>query len=265
MRALIPHPVLFQNGNDYKDGRSFSMGVDDSQLTIDENIIVSASFDLKSDYIKRLVERGQAEFCVVIRCPRTYKRNIRKTTTPKIQLKLPLADYADKIEISPFVAAINPIYPFTSNEHNEEFQGITITVPAGAILAVGAGYEFTVDSLQTVSAAICLTTNPSHDDGQYVVDVEDEYINIEMNAATRKKVERRRKTDGGVLYPALYVPALIHAIINLEESSGRKWSKALNKTLEDKNISSDECKNTPYLVAQKLLDNPLNKILEELE
>ena len=261
MTALIPHPVLVSNGSDYKKESHFSMDIDNSQRTIDGNIRVSARFVLKSRFIRLLMTRKQAEFCAVIKCSRTYKRRVYQTTDTKLSLELPLANYADKIVVSPLIVSTKDIGSFKSEEHDEEFRGIPIRIPAGAILAIGAPHEFTVDSLQTLGAAIRLTTQSGLKNGEYVIDVMDDYINIQMNAETHRRVKNMREADRDILYPTLYTSALTHAIVNVAEATDRKWSQALAKTLDKHNIGQDERKDAPYLAAQKLLGNPLNRIL----
>lgn len=261
MTALIPHPVLVSNGSDYEKGRHFSMDIDNSQLTIDGNIRVSARFVLTSRFIRLLITKKQAEFCAVIKCARTYQRRVYKTTDTELPLELPLADYADKIVVSPFIVSTKDIQPFKSEEHNEEFRGVSIRTPAGAILAIGAPHEFTVDSLQTLGAAIRLTTQNRLKDGEYMIDVEDDYINIQMNTDTYGMVKNMREMDRNILYPTLYLSALTHAIMNVDGATDRKWSQALQKTLDKHNINRDELKDAPYLSAQKLLGNPLKRIL----
>lgn len=261
MTSLIPHPVLASNRSDYKKESSFSMTIDSSQRTIDGNIRVSMKFVLKSNFIYRLITSQQAEFCVVVKCSRTYKRDIYQTGDTDISWDLSLGDYADKIVMSPFIVSTQTLDSFKSEEHDEEFHEIPFSVPAGSILAIGAGYEFTVDSLQTLGAAIRLVTYNELEDGEYVIDVEDEYINIRMNADTHRKVDNIRKTNKNILYPTLYMSALTHAIMHVDEATDRKWAQVLDKTLDKRNINKDDIKDAPYLIAQKLLINPLNHIL----
>lgn len=262
MTPLIPHPVLVSNGKDYKDGSSFDMKVNDTKITLDNNIDVSGRFDLKSRFLKRLITKKLAAVFVVAKCARTYKRNVYQADGDKFEFTLPLADYADKIVMLPFIASTNEIGSFASKEHDDEFRGIPISIPAGAILAIGAGHEFTVDSLRMLGAAIRLVTNDGLEDGRFVLDIEDDFINIQVNVETRRKVLAKR-TDNKHLFPALYMPALTHAIMNINENKSRKWAEVLAKTLETNKIGKTEQDETPYLCAQKLLENPLNFILEE--
>ena len=83
-----------------------------------------------------------------------------------------------------------------------------------------------------------------------------------MHKETRSKVESLRKSNMGILYPSIYMSAVTHAIHALEHHKGRKWAEALTKTLEEAGIGTgDDMKEEPYMHAQKLLKNPLGRIL----
>ena len=56
--------------------------------------------------------------------------------------------------------------------------------------------------------------------------------------------------------------AITHAIHALGDHSHRKWAVALAKTLKESGIGAgDDLKEEPYIYAQKLLKNPLIRIL----
>ena len=82
-----------------------------------------------------------------------------------------------------------------------------------------------------------------------------DYVNIMVTA----------NTNQNILYPTLYMSALTHAIMNVDEYKHKKWSQVLSKTLDKRNIDQDDLKDAPYKIAQKLLDNPLNRILKQEE
>ena len=263
---LVPHPVLLPNGSDYRDGCRFDMTVDNPQRTMDDYIIMSVTFELESAFIRRLITKKKAEFFTLIKCVRTYKREVRRTFDTKITLRLPLAEYADKITITPYIASTASINPFRSAEHHEEFSDAQISLPAGAILARGFDSELTVDSLKTLSAAIWFVDNDNLKEGEYEIDVNDDYINIKMHRETRSKVESLRRSNVNALFPSIYMAALTHAIQTLRENEDRKWAEALTKTLKDHGIEiGEQMEENSYRYAQQLLKYPLNRILEQKE
>ena len=263
---LIPHPVLQPDGADYAEGLKFEMSLNGKpQHTLDGKILVPVRFELISRFVRELINRKKAQMTVLVKCPRTYERMSFDVDDTKRELKLPLAHYADKIILSSYVSATESIEHFSSNEHHDEFSDINIDLPAGAILAQGSDIELTIDSLPTLSAAIRLMTGNKLEDGQYDVNVEDDYIEISMNKATRQNIENLRRYDPNVLYPSIYMMALTHAIQNVTPDRTRKWEESLRKTLEKNNIRIDEedLKSRAYVYAQKLLQYPVTRIMRQ--
>lgn len=263
---FVPHPVLLPDGTDYKEGCRFDMIVDSQQRTMYDEILVQVRFDLKSNLMRRLLSNKRAKICLVINCTRTLKREVYETFDLEITLKLSLADYADKITMMPHIVSTVPIKPFKSKEHHGEFNDVQISIPEGAILALGSEGELIVDSLQTLTAAISLTTNDKVEKGRYVIDIDDDHINIEMHPDTNTQVQRLRNSNPKMLFPTLYVAAVTHALQRLQDNPNRKWAEALTKTLNDRKIEvGEDLQEMAYQYAQQLLQNPLNYILEKEE
>ena len=257
---LIPHPVLLPEGSDYKDGCRFDMTVDKPRHTLDGCILISARFVLESAFMKRLISKKKAKICVIVQCSKTYKREVHAIEGMDWELRLPLADYADKITLSPHIASTEAIKQFRSTEQHDEFNGIAIDVPAGSILARGSDVDLTIDSLQTLTAAIRLLTGDGLERGEYRIDVGDDYINIYMDEETRQDVELLRKSNMRMLFQSVYMVALTHALQNIERDDNRKWAESLKKTLVANNITvDDELKMNAYKHAQKLLKYPLKR------
>ena len=193
---LLPHPVLMPGSNDYPNGL-FDMTINDRKRTVDEKIVMNVKFELKSGFMRRLINDGKAEFVIVVKCARTYMRKAIRIAGNEKELKLSLSEYADKIIITPYIVSTKAIGKFRTKEHHEEFTGINLSLPAGAILARGSDSELTVDAIHTLSAAICLVTDNKLDRGEYKIDVSDDHINIKMHDDTRREVERLRSSKMG--------------------------------------------------------------------
>lgn len=266
---LMPHPVLRPDGADYRAGLGFDMFLAaDTQYTLDDEIHVRLRFDLESRFLRKLIQSKKARIIVVVKCARTYERSVHAIDDTKHTLKLPHGLYADKIFLSPHISATEPIKSFKSSEHHAEFSGMEINLPAGAILARGHDMVLTIDSLQTLSAAIHLMTNNDLEKGEFRVDVEEDHIKISMHEETHRGVASLRKTDPRALYPSVYLAALTHAIQNIEKDRDRKWQESLIKTLEKNGICTDDeegLRRNAYAYAQKLLKYPVNYLTERKE
>ena len=225
---LLPHPVMMPGGNDYPNGL-FDMTINDRKRTVDEKIVMKVRFELKSGFMRRLIKEGKAECVIVAKCSRTYMRESIRIAGNEVELELPLSEYADKIIITPYIASTKAIEKFRSKEHHKEFAGIDLSLPAGAILARGSDSEMTVDSIRTLGAAIRLVTDNKLDRGEYVIDVSDDYINIKMHNDTLREVNRLRNSKMGILYPSIYMSAMTHAMLELDDNKHRKWAVGAGK------------------------------------
>lgn len=179
-----------------------------------------------------------------------------------MEIELPLQEYADDIIITPYIVSTEE-QKLSSNEHHGEFNGVDISVPKGAILAIGNEHKITLDMLSTLTAAISLIPYSKIDEDKYEINLDDDRINIRLNPTTKLKVERVRSTNNRILFPALYMTALTHAIANLENNDNKKWSKSLSTTLEKCKVDKRDMKEQPYKCAQLLLENPLRYILTQ--
>ena len=263
-KLLIPHPILLPEGPDYINGCKFDMTTGDAQHTMDGNIRIPITFALKSEFIHDLISKNKAKIIVLVKCSKTYKRMKIEINGMEHQLTLPLSDYLDKITLLPYITATEAIESFKSAEHHDEFTGIHIGVPAGAILARGSDSELTIDSLQTLNAAMQLMTNNKLEDGEYRFDVTDNYIKIYMNDETRRKVEILRKSKKSRLYPSVYMAVLTYAMQNIEDNEDKKWAEALKKTLDENKIKiDDQLKENAYMHTQRLMEYPLKYMMED--
>ena len=134
---------------------------------------------------------------------------------------------------------------------------MSISVPAGAILARASDKDLKIDSLQTISAAIELTTNNDLKPGEYEFDLSGDLIKIYMEENTRQLINLSRQSNNRILYPNIYMVTLIHAIQNVEKDGTRAWEVALKKKLVACNKKINEkLQNDAYKIAQELLDYP---------
>lgn len=261
MTGILPHPVLASNTTNYGSECSFGMEITGEQL-VGETINVHARFALKSRFLDGLVEAGQAGIFVLVGCNGTYARQTFRAAKATELLQLPLANYTNEINFKPFVVALRDIKTDMSDEHERLFSGFPFNVPVGSILAIGDPHVLKIDLLPHASAAIRLVTLDGLEDGEYVIETNHDYIEIHLNPRTRRDVDgmRRQQTGQNALYPSLYVPALAHAIMNLDEADEDKtWVRSLRKTLKDHNMNPDDS-SQQYVMAQKLLGYPLKSI-----
>ena len=266
MKRLFPHPVLEPEAVDYKDG-SFDMMVEKNkpQYTLDNYILVPVSFKLESSFIKKLLREKKAKIDVIIKCAKTYERQIMGCELTTSQLELSSWNYADKIKLQPRITATEDIKPFRSDEHHEEFADTEINVPAGAILALGSETELVLDSLRKLESMIRIVTSSKLEDWQYRIETADNYVQIYMNSKTHNAVGALR-TDRKLLYPSIFMTVLVHMLQTVDESSDKKWQIAVREALASRKIKiDDELREKAYIHAQNLLNSPVRYMVEDDE
>lgn len=264
-RLLLPHPVIKPDGFDYNDGCIFDTEMEASLIS--GSIHIKVSHNLTSSTLNDLITSKKAKFFVMINCTKTHQRVVKSYSETSISLDLPIADYADKINITPYVAAVEKISSFDSEEHDDEIRKSSpggMDLPAGAILAVGRSNEITLDSIKSIEAAIRIMPNPDVAEGTYAIDTHDEYVEIVVHPNTQKSLEIIHDKARDLLYPSVYLTAIEHALRAMEDSSGRKWVQGLEKTLERNNIRIDfeNLRSESLKHAQTILNNPLERIMK---
>ncbi len=263
MTALIPHPVLSPDRQDYQKECIFDTSIDGNvQRTLDGCIKIEMTTDLKSRFLSQQITDGNAGFFIAVRCPSTYARQVFQIRESKTTITLTEADYAEKITLLPYIAAIRNIEAFSSAEHDREFKGIRCHLPAGAILAMGDTHELTLDSIQKIGSAIQIIPEKSVGEDQYRIDLSGDKIQIRMHKTTFNRVRARRNARDHVLFPSLYMSAITHAIQELGDNLDRKWAQALTDSLKKRGYEPPY-KESPYVIAQNLLENPLRHILKD--
>ncbi|MDA8040953.1 MAG: hypothetical protein MPJ22_00830 [Pirellulales bacterium] len=261
---LFPHPIIRQDGTDYPNC-SFKMLVEESNIR--EKIIhIKLILELSSKSIEKLIINNNAKYYIIIKCTKTYNRHVIHSKKPEIKLELPLYDYADKLVISSYVVATNQIDSFRSEEHHPEIQnylpkGWDLT--KGSILAVGPSRVVIIDSLKNIHSAIKIVTEDRMNENEYIIDTDEDYVNIKMNSSTAREISEIRNLANDVLYPSLYFAAIEHAIVNMQDNQNSKWAQALKKTLEKHKIKVDEnLQKRSNEYAQKIMGLPLANLIK---
>lgn len=262
---LLPHPIIRPEGFDYGD-HHFSMNIEQAMYTPDGKIHLELSHDLSSSTINNLIKEKKAKFFVLLKCTKTYQRFVYSSIDICMSLDLSLSDFASALNVIPYVATVEEIPSFHSNEHDDEIKKLIpdgFNLPVGAILAVGHSHEITIDSIDKIQAAIKIVQGDELPVGHCAIDTESDFITIRMHPKIKHDILDIRKNSPGILYPSIYMIAIEHAILDMEENSDRKWARALRETLEKHNIEIDNnLKNNALEHAQTILRQPLNRIIE---
>lgn len=262
---LLPHPIIRPEGCDYGN-HQFDMKIEQATYTPDGKIHLELLYDLSSSTINNLIKEKKAEFFVLLKCTKTYQRFAYSSVDAHMSLDISLSDYANAISVIPYVATVEEIPLFRSDEHDGEIKKLIpegFNLPVGAILAVGNSHEITIDSIDKIQAAIMIVRGDELDEGHCAIETGSDFITIRMHPKIHHDILDIRNSSPGILYPSIYMIAIEHAILDLEENSDRKWAHALRETLEKHNLKIDDnLKDNALEYAQKILKQPLNRIVQ---
>lgn len=270
----FPHPVLSSCRDDVTDS-SFQclFHVDQDK----KNYYLTPSFTNSNRTIARLIEEGRAAFYMHVECSSTfYRKSIiisGKTKTITV-----CGDYLKgKVEVNFFVCATEAIEDYSIEGAHEDYAGLTFSVRKGDILAFAESETFhadkTYEQIRPLSSIMRVIKNEDLETGIISVNYND-FIDINMphaeyNAYFKAKNDRKIVSTLGCL---VALPTLIDAISEIKErkrsndaeaSREDKWFRILEDKLESlEGVNLDE--DAPIVLAQRILENPLRRGLNEL-
>lgn len=274
-RRLMPHPVLSTDGDDYRPECEFSAEVPLSRISDGgRDITITVQYRLKAPTLCELIERGQARYCAVVECPKTYRRSSHIIEGAEDIIMLRRQDYDDRLVLTPYVAAVDAIAAFNPSELHEELQGLLpvdgADLPAGAILAIGPAAEIQLEPPTAVESIIDLAPNSNLQAGQYAVDLSGQRIAINVHPSVWRGVQqvRNRQEQQPILHQALYLHAIDKAIRGLSDGEGKRWAEVIKRKMIDSGIEIDEAEvllENSETYAQQIFQNPLAGMLAALQ
>ena len=131
---LYPYPVLSSYSNDY--------GTGDFDVTID---IVRDGYDLRIDFLATLtcqslqdcIKQGVAKYVYHLECAQTGFRTVIQTEKVSEVYTLLNKVVNGKLQICPFIVAVDDLKSYTSPDFHEDYQGVAFDIEAGCVMAVG--------------------------------------------------------------------------------------------------------------------------------
>lgn len=276
----FPYPFLAKDSSDYK---SSSLVVDMEQKRYGFEIEMFFEAVLNNNELIKLLQMGLITIAIHIECPATSFRKafyLKKslTTTIKINEK----DLNGKVEISSFIIAIKPIRDYTSDDFDDFLKGYSFDFEVGAILGVGDQFSLLInketEDLVNVVSIFKIIRNPSIETIDFHTNTTDERVAIELPEKDYEtyKLLRNQISLQPVLSSMIIIPVLTELLSEIkkkgpEDFQDSLWFNSLDKQLNDKfglslideNFSNYSEKSL-FLLAQKLINNPISKGLTSL-
>lgn len=274
-QRLMPHPVLSADRNDYRPGCEFVAEIPWSRISDGgRDITITVQYRLKAPTLHDLITQGQARYCTVVECPKTYRRSSHHSNEggqDLIMLKRP--EYDGKLTLTPYVAAIADIPAFKPPELDDELRRLIpaggTDLPAGAILAIGLPTEIELDNQTAVESIIDLAPDSGLRKGQFAVDLTGQRIAINVHRNIWQDIQqlRNRSDKQPLLRQSLYLYAIEKAIRNLDDGEGKRWADVIRRKLADNGIDDDPelIAENSEIHAQQIFQNPLEGMLTALQ
>lgn len=268
-----PYPVLRPSNDDYQKA-AFEVTVEVARLRDTTAAEVDAEFALGDSDLLGLVERGAAEYLLLVRCSTTHYRGEFRSPEPHIRRQFKNGILAGRVEFAPFLVASDDLHDFRAKRWHSDYADVTPKFDAGSVLAIDRPYTCWIDTAdEEPVTSMFRVTRGNVPAGQWRCEPQEEYVALELCDSDFKLLNDARGRIGSTpelayLINGIYLPALIWLLCEADASSGEgdyadmRWYSALERALE-----RSECKplGAEGVVdraadAQTLLDSPFPKM-----
>lgn len=266
----FPHPVLrpLIDGGKSADfpGFGFETTVDPQVSEDGADIEMLITFRIKHPDIVHAIERGQAEYSVLIYCNSTYYRMYIASSSPRLTAKITAGDVDRSVELRPSIVVKKGIGSYAPDGLHEELRGRTYRVQAGSLLAQDYSVDFPVrrEFLRPITSIFQIAPDLHQPVGKFDIRTGDPVqivVNPDDNskiAAARLAGEKRPTIMNSIYLPA--VMALLSEAIVLEDGvfNGR-WFEVVRYKIDASGMDWDQVKGgqtSLWDAAQTLLNDP---------
>ena len=226
---------------------------------------------LQEPTLRIAVIEQRAKIKLIEACRETYFTKSFDIGVDMDTVELDVDDLHGRVELTLFVIAQKD-FELTSTNFHPDFDGAKFDIITGNILAQSLTQEVYIhkEFFRNARSIISIAANDSLSDGDYIVSLDSDYIEISMNSNLNAKINGLLETKGSEPIEALnsiFVPAVTHALYELnerEELADYKWAQVLKMQIET--IKSQQpMRDEIYNQAQTLFKKPLSKIAVVLE
>jgi hypothetical protein len=261
-----PHPVLSDSSPDF-NASEFHCSFE-QQLTQDGKLKVSSDLVLRCPDISALINTQRAATGYFVICRPTYFNFLQPAPLAKVDSYFDAAKFFGAVVIRPAIWTLSEVKRFSSPHMNAEF-GRAVSIPKGAIIALGPEFRFSVDKkkFKPFESIFELAAQAGLEPGTIEVDPLRERITISAEPETHKSLASMRNMPAGrdMLLNCVYLPAIIDVLAALqgaeEDFTGKNWYRVFKAKCDDLGIDPASSKQTPLVMAQKLLRAPLKRVI----
>ena len=270
---LAPYPLLAKTNDSYR--KSSFDGIAELKASGGE-LRLEFRAVLRCTSLRNLVRAGLAGYALHVESPVTSYRRLFEFNDAPFHLTLAADEVRVSLQVTPFVVAKAAIEGYVSDDFHEAYEGQAFSFARGHILAVDQTTEFLLqahDERETLPSIVRVEPlGREAGEAALRVDCGSDYIVARLPQGMYDAYRRYAKGVYSATFLSCVVqPALTAALEKLQsglragEEPRTRWQRVLVHLLEEEKIDVAAKDAEPLAVAQRLLRDPLNRAVQELE
>ena len=270
---LAPYPLLAKTNDSYR--KSSFDGIAELKAAGGE-LRLEFRAVLRCTSLRNLVRAGLAGYALHVESPVTSYRRLFEFNDAPFHLTLAADEVRVSLQVTPFVVAKAAIEGYASDDFHEAYEGQVFSFARGHILAVDQTTDFLLqahDERETLPSIVRVEPlGREAGEAALRVDCGSDYIVARLPQGMYDAYRRYAKGVYCATFLSCVVqPALTAALEKLQsglragEEPRTRWQRVLVHLLEEEKIDLAAKDAEPLAVAQRLLRDPLNRAVQELE
>ena len=270
---LAPYPLLAKTNDSYR--KSSFDGIAELKASGGE-LRLEFRAVLRCTSLRNLVRAGLAGYALHVESPVTSYRRLFEFNDAPFHLTLAADEVRVSLQVTPFVVAKAAIEGYASDDFHEVYEGQAFSFARGHILAVDQTTEFLLqahDERETLPSIVRVEPlGREAGEAALRVDCGSDYIVARLPQGMYDAYRRYAKGVYSATFLSCVVqPALTAALEKLQgalragEETRTRWQRVLVYLLEEEKLDVAAKDAEPLAVAQRLLRDPLNRAVQELE
>ncbi len=241
------------------------------EIKVEKEVKVAINYSLQTSLValKEKIAEGSAAYFLHITCPATHFSKLLEVKASDDgkksggEWKIPAEGLRGDVFVSSFILSKKDI-EIHSDRINPEFGFDTFSVSSGSVLAIRPPESFYIDKdlFRPITSLFIWRNDEELEDGEFRVDLEDDYIHIRVNLEQEKRLRKIMEQGEGpysAFLSSIVLSAFSHMLISLKSNSSEdyedtRWAKVL------KNKYPNWHEGDSLVMAQNILKKPIKNL-----
>lgn len=276
--SLYPYPVLSED-EDYINDSVFYVDYILDEATSFRCAKLSAKFNLKDEKIEKMIENDIVGFYIHLESPRAAYRCLFEVDAKKrvFEVEIDTKIMRQKLEVTAFIILKRSLSGYHNKNINSEIYGKNYICPnlsIGDPLAVAFTQEIEISETNDFQSISSIMKVGKTSENLMNVDIEGDSVYIRLPRDQYiKYVSLGKSALAEPMLSSIVFPSLIYVLEVMignssEMYSSQQWYQVIEKKIESLGYSINQLKSqdvSSIVLAQAILDNPLERALKEIE